>query len=86
MPTTIIYIYTHKGWHDTCIRTEPSRYGPLGSVHEALRWIKAIHPNPEGGARSNATLFDNRQQKNSKCRELRAWKQSPVNSDHGCIR
>ncbi len=24
-------------------------------------------PNPEGGARSNATLFDNRQQKNSKC-------------------
>ncbi len=22
-------------------------------------------PNPEGGARSNATLFDNRQQKNS---------------------
>ncbi len=29
-------------------------------------------PNPEGGARSNATLFDNRQrqQKNSECREL----------------
>ncbi len=24
-------------------------------------------PNPEGGARSNATLFDNRQQKNSEC-------------------
>ncbi len=28
-------------------------------------------PNPEGGARSNAMLFDNRQQKNSECRELR---------------
>ncbi len=24
-------------------------------------------PNPEGGASSNATLFDNRQQKNSEC-------------------
>ncbi len=24
-------------------------------------------PNPEGGARSNATLFDNHQQKNSEC-------------------
>ncbi len=24
-------------------------------------------PNPEGGTRSNATLFDNRQQKNSEC-------------------
>ncbi len=29
-------------------------------------------PNPEGGARSNTTLFDNRQQKNSDCHELRA--------------
>ncbi len=45
--------------------------GHLGSVHEALRRIQAIHPNPEGGAHSNATLFDNRQQKNSECRELR---------------
>ncbi len=23
-------------WHGTCIRTEPSQYGLLGSVHEAL--------------------------------------------------
>ncbi len=40
-----------------------SRYGPLGSVHDALRRKQAI--------RSNATLFDNRQrqQKNSECRE-----------------
>ncbi len=42
-------------------------------------------PNPEGGARSNATLFDNRQQKNSECRELRAWKQSQLDSDHVLI-
>ncbi len=42
-------------------------------------------PNPEGGARSNATLFDNRQEKNSECRELRTWKQSPLDSDqHVC--
>ncbi len=39
-----------------CIRTEPSRYGHRGSVHEALRRIQAIHPNPEGGARSNVGL------------------------------
>ncbi len=39
-------------------------------------------PNPEGGAHSNATLFDNRQQKKSESRELRAWKQSPLDSDH----
>ncbi len=44
-------------------------------------------PNPEEGTRSNATLFDNRQrqQKNSECRELRAWKQSPLDSDHVLI-
>ncbi len=28
-------------------------------------------PNPEGGARSNAMMFDNRQQKNSESHELR---------------
>ncbi len=42
-------------------------------------------PNPEEGAYSNATLFDNRQQKNSKFRELRAWKQSPLDRDHVLI-
>ncbi len=40
------------------------RYGPLGSVHEALRWIQ----DPEGGACSNATLLDYRQQKNRESR------------------
>ncbi len=44
-------------------------------------------PNPEGGAHNNATLFDSRQrqQKNSECRELCAWKQSPLDSDHVLI-
>ncbi len=27
----------YEGWHDTSIRTEPSRYGHLGSVHEGLQ-------------------------------------------------
>ncbi len=44
-------------------------------------------PNPALGDRSNATLFDNPQcqQKNSECRELRTWKQSPLDSDHVMI-
>ncbi len=42
-------------------------------------------PNPEGGARSNATQFDNRQQKNSECHELCTWKLSPLDSDHVLI-
>ncbi len=42
-------------------------------------------PNPEGGARSNAMLFNSQQKKNSKCLELRAWKQSPLDSDHVLI-
>ncbi len=41
-------------WHDKCIRTDPSQYGPLGSVHEALKWIQAIHPQSRRGARSSA--------------------------------
>ncbi len=43
-------------------------------------------PNPEGLQRCrNATLFDNRQQKNSECCELCTWKQSPLDSDHVLI-
>ncbi len=42
-------------------------------------------PNPEEGARSSAMLFDNHQQKNNECRELRTWKQSPLDSDHVLI-
>ncbi len=33
--------------------------------------FRQFTPNPEGGTRSNAKLFDNRQQNNSECRELR---------------
>ncbi len=36
-------------WHGTCIRTEPSRHGPLGSAHETLRRIQAIHPQSRRG-------------------------------------
>ncbi len=38
-------------------------------------------------AHSNATLVDNRQrqQKNSERRELHAWKQTPLDSDHVLI-
>ncbi len=42
-----------------------SRYMHLGSVHYASRRIQAIHPQSRRGRRSNTTLFDNRQQKNS---------------------
>ncbi len=62
----------------------PNRHGMDISVR--CMWpydeYSQFTPNPEGGARSNATLFDNRQQKNSKCRDLRTWKQSPLDSDH----
>ncbi len=56
-----------------------SRYRPLGSVHEALQRIQAIHPLSKRGAHSNAMLFDNRQRfaENSESRELHTWKQSP---------
>ncbi len=41
--------------------------------------------NPEGGARSNATLFDNPKQKKRECHELCTWKQSPLDSDQVII-
>ncbi len=42
-------------------------------------------PPPNQKGCSNATQFDNRQQKNSEYHELRAWKQSPLDSDHVLI-
>ncbi len=44
-----IYIYVSQGWNDTCIQTEQSRYGHIGSVHEALQRIQAIHPQSRRG-------------------------------------
>ncbi len=41
--------------------------------------------NPEEGNRSNATLFDNRLQKNSECHEFRTSKQSTLDSDRVLI-
>ncbi len=47
----------------------PNRHGTGISVRCMMPYdeYRQFTPNPEGGARSNATLFDNRQQKNSEC-------------------
>ncbi len=58
-----IYIYIRVARYMYSYRTVTVRH--LGSVHDALRQYRQFTPNPEGGSRSNATLFDNRQQKNS---------------------
>ncbi len=55
------------------------------SVQWPLQRIQGIQPQSRRGRRSNATLFDNRQQKNSECHELRTWKQSLLDSDHVLI-
>lgn len=52
-------------------------------MHEALQRIQVILPNQkEGDAAMQHGLITSRQQKNSKWRELRIWKQSPLDSDH----
>ncbi len=50
----------------------PNRHGTGISVRcmRPYKQIQAIHTQSRRGARSNATLFDNCQQKNSECREL----------------
>ncbi len=65
----------------------PNRHGTDISVRCMRPYdeYRQFTPNPEGGARSNETLFGNRQQKNSECRELRASKQSSLDSDHVLI-
>ncbi len=70
------YMYFLPNHHGTA-----SRFGAWGLTTNTGN-SPTPHPHPEGGARSNATLFDNRQQNNSECRELRTWKQSPLDSDH----
>ncbi len=47
----------------------PNRHGTGISVRCMMPYdeYRQFTLNPEGGARSNATLFDNRQQKNSEC-------------------
>ncbi len=47
----------------------PNRHGTDLSVRCMRPYNEYRHftPNPEGGARSNATMFDNHQQKNSEC-------------------
>ncbi len=50
----------------------PNRLGTDISVRRMWPYNKYMQftLNPEGSARSNATLFDNRQQQNSECHEL----------------
>ncbi len=49
------YMYSYR-----TVTVQASRLSPYDEYRQ-------FTPNPEGGARSNATLFDNRQQKNSEC-------------------
>ncbi len=62
----------------------PNRHGTdlLVQCMRPYDKYRQFTPNPEGVARCNAMLFDNRQrqQKNSECHELRAW-----DSDHVLI-
>ncbi len=69
---TNVYEYMYS-YRTVMVRT--SRFGAWGLTTNTGN-------SPEGGTHRNATLFDNRQrqQKNSKCRELRAW-----DSDHVLI-
>ncbi len=79
-----IYIYIRGGTIHVFV---PNRHG-TGISDRCMRPYNEYRQftlNPEGGTRSNATLFDNRQQKNSECHELRTWKQSPLDSDHVLI-
>ncbi len=52
----------------------PNRHGTDLSVRCMRPYdeYRQFTPNPEGGARSNATLFDNHE-----CREFHTWKQNP---------
>ncbi len=61
---------------------QPNRHGTDLSVRCMRPYdkYKQVTPNPEVGTRRN-----NRQQKNSECREMHAWKQSPLDSDHVLI-
>ncbi len=67
--TVYIYIYVRGGTVHVFV---PNRHGTGISVRCMRPYdeYRQFTPNPEGGARSTAMLFDNRQQKNSECREL----------------
>ncbi len=75
-----IYVYIRGGTVHVFVQ---NRHGTDLSVQCMRPYdeYRQFTPNPEGGARSNATLHDNCQQKNSEYREVRTWKQSPLDSD-----
>ncbi len=66
-----IYIYTVYIRGGTVHVFVPNHHGTGISVRCMMPYDKyrQFPPNPEGGARNNATLFDNRQQKNSECQQ-----------------
>ncbi len=63
---TYTYIYIRGGTVHVFV---PNGHGTGISVRCMRPYdeYRQFTPNPEGGAHSNATLFDNRQQKNSEC-------------------
>ncbi len=64
------------------VRTHLPEIWFLGGCMRQYDEYRQLSPNPEGGAHSNATLFNNHQQNNSEWRELHTWKQSPLDRDH----
>ncbi len=72
--SALLVIYIYRGGTVHVFVFVPNRHGTDLSVRcmRPYNEYRQFTPNPEGGARSNATLFDNCQQKNSKCRELRS--------------
>ncbi len=63
---TYIYVCIRGGTVHVFV---PNRHGTGISVRCMMSYVeyRQFTPNPEGGARSNAMLFDNCQQKNSEC-------------------
>ncbi len=81
-----MYVFLLFIWGGTVHVFVPNRHGTDISVRcmRPYNEYRQFTPNPEGGARSNATLFDNRQQKNSECR-VAHLKTKPLDSGHVLI-
>ncbi len=70
MTSTCIYIYIYIYIYILGVARYMYSYIRTGISVRCMRpydEYRQFTPNPEGGAHSNATLFDNRQQKNSEC-------------------
>ncbi len=78
-----IYLFIRGGTVHVFV---PNRHGMDISVRCMRPYdeYRQFTSNPEGGARSNRTLFDNRQQKNRECR-VAQLQTKPLDSDHVLI-